>query len=373
MVKNDIDKIIGQAEGQRLEYKSAVLPPSAMARIIAAFANADGGLLILGVREEPPNGLNIVGLPSNVPASAMTEAALARLKPSPSVDHYFFEVDGKHLYVVEVERSESPVLTEDNKIFVRRRDFIEVAPSTATVEEPARIEYDAIAGLFTKIEASKEGATESKSRLLEQFHNLFLISNQATATLGHQHPDKPPPIPYGRMLLRLLFSALVDSFETYLADLLLEVYLAKPETLRSEARVTVKDVLECQGMEEFIRLEASRRVQKLKRGNLKDFVKSFKKSPGLDVFLESEIPVVEEFFQIRHLYTHNSGRVDSQFLTKHRTSSLQIGDEHLMSLQEFCESAEYILSIANRLDSSAVAKFHLDTSDPIKTQDESAP
>jgi hypothetical protein len=49
----------------------------------------------------------------------------------------------------------------------------------------------------------------------------------------------------GKMLMRILFSSIADTFETFMSDLLYEVYLAKPETLKSDAPVTVKEVLDC--------------------------------------------------------------------------------------------------------------------------------
>jgi len=39
-----------------------------------------------------------------------------------------------------------------------------------------------------------------------------------------------------------------DPFETFMSDLLYEIYLAKPETLKSDAPVKVKDVQECSAL-----------------------------------------------------------------------------------------------------------------------------
>ena len=48
-IQDEVSKIIGQPESLTLEYK-AVLPPSkSIAQILCAFANTEGGMLILGV------------------------------------------------------------------------------------------------------------------------------------------------------------------------------------------------------------------------------------------------------------------------------------------------------------------------------------
>jgi predicted HTH transcriptional regulator len=50
-ITKEVVEIIGQAEGPQLEYK-AVLPPSKnIAQLISAFANTDGGYIVLGVSD----------------------------------------------------------------------------------------------------------------------------------------------------------------------------------------------------------------------------------------------------------------------------------------------------------------------------------
>ena len=49
MRSDRIQQIIGQPEGESLEYKQVVPPPAVIAREIAAFANTKGGVLIFGV------------------------------------------------------------------------------------------------------------------------------------------------------------------------------------------------------------------------------------------------------------------------------------------------------------------------------------
>lgn len=43
-----------------------------------------------------------------------------------------------------------------------------------------------------------------------------------------------------------------DNFEIYLSDLLYEIYLANPSTLKSHQQVTIKEVLDCADMQEFV-------------------------------------------------------------------------------------------------------------------------
>ncbi len=58
MAKEELEKLIAQGESSTLEFKDGVATPDTIARLIASFANAEGGLILFGVRE--PN--QVVGV-----------------------------------------------------------------------------------------------------------------------------------------------------------------------------------------------------------------------------------------------------------------------------------------------------------------------
>jgi len=51
MNARDFHQLIDAGENSKLEFKSAVRSPDAIARVVSAFLNAQGGQLIIGVRE----------------------------------------------------------------------------------------------------------------------------------------------------------------------------------------------------------------------------------------------------------------------------------------------------------------------------------
>ena len=114
----DLSSIVGQKEGLKLEYL-AVLPPSrTLARTISAFANAEGGLIILGVSEEANGSILPIGLSDDFRASQVLNRSLDLLTPSPIVRHAYQMFKSVNLYVIEVERSQEIVMLGE-KQFVR--------------------------------------------------------------------------------------------------------------------------------------------------------------------------------------------------------------------------------------------------------------
>jgi hypothetical protein len=131
--------------------------------------------------------------------------------------------------------------------------------------------------------------------------------------------------------MRILFSSCADNFETYLADLLYEIYLAKPESLKSGEQISVKEVLDCSDMQDFIDFYAKKKLAKLQRGSVKGFIAENPQIHALNVFNASRQEGVEKLLQIRHLYSHRNGIVDERFL-QYFAGQFNLNDEYQMSL-----------------------------------------
>ena len=77
--------------------------------------------------------------------------------------------------------------------------------------------------------------------------------------------------------------------------------------------MTVKDVLDCSDMQEFISWYAKEKLKKLQRGSVKGFIADNKRSNHLACSTRRASGEIEKILQIRHLYTHQNGLVDDHF------------------------------------------------------------
>jgi predicted HTH transcriptional regulator len=114
----DLAKIIGSPESERLEYKAVLPPARSLAQLIAAFANSEGGLIILGVNDASGE-IKITGLSEDFHANGVTHKAIDLLSPKPEVHYEYITQEGKRLYVIQVKKSQSAIAVE-NKIYVRK-------------------------------------------------------------------------------------------------------------------------------------------------------------------------------------------------------------------------------------------------------------
>lgn len=125
-----INKLIEQGEHQQLDFKYAVNDSKKIARTLAAFANTDGGILLLGVKD---NG-RIVGVNSDEEYYMVEAAADLYCKPAVKFDVQRWQVNGKVVLEVIVRESDKrPHLAPDKNgkyaAYIRVKDENFIADS----------------------------------------------------------------------------------------------------------------------------------------------------------------------------------------------------------------------------------------------------
>lgn len=350
-IADEVLLLIGQPESSTLEYK-AVLPPSKnIAQLISSFANADGGYIVLGVSDD----LEIIGLSADFHANTITHKALDLLSPQPLVHYQYVVHKGKKLYVIKVEKSVNPVSIE-GKIYRR-------IGSITQLENPAEVLFKSfgfskIKDISVQIELYKENSTSAKIKLIEHYQSILKIMDDLGNILYPIDPNMPTNNQEGKILTRILFSSFADNFETYLSELLYEIFLAKPESLKSQQQVTIKEVLDCSDLQEFVIYWANKKIGKLQKGSVKGFIEDnaqIKKLNAIDKPMQNEI---EKILQIRHLYSHRNGVVDEKFL-QFFAGQFVLNSEHQMPISEVCDKLYYLSGVANTIDMAAITQYKL--------------
>lgn len=122
-MSNYIKDLIREGEHQQLDFKFEVSDFKKIARSLVAFANTDGGRLLIGVKD---NGA-IAGVRSEEEFYMIEGAAKMHCKPEVRFQSKEYKVDGRLVMEIKVSRSEDkPHLAPDKdgkwKVFVRVND-----------------------------------------------------------------------------------------------------------------------------------------------------------------------------------------------------------------------------------------------------------
>lgn len=355
-ISNDLSGILGTPENEQLEYKAVLPPARSLAQMIAAFANSEGGIIILGVNEA--NGeLKITGLSEDFHANGVTHKAIDLLSPKPNINYEYLSYEGKRVYVIKVEKSLAAVSIE-NKIYLRKGTKIILKNPEIKQNKINRLPL--IGKLICDLLAFRAAGTGAKSKFLDHYSGVLNIIDDLRNILYPVSASAPTNNQEGKILMRILLSSCADNFEIYLTDLLYEIYLANPATLKSAQQVTIKEVLDCADMQEFVLFWAKKKLSKLQRGSVKGFIADNSQIKELQVIDDTQQDNIEKILQIRHLYAHRNGIVDEKFLQFY-PGQFNLNDEHQLSIEDMLNNFSYLMGIVDKIDNAAVIKYQLAT------------
>lgn len=128
-----IAKVIAAGESERVEFKTRLPPTGVLGRTLAAFANTEGGLLLIGVGDKG----EVVSVSEDQVADVMAQLhrVAASLLPLP-IDVGCVALKGRTVVYAAVGRAPRqflPVLTSRGEYFVRRHAQTVAAPSPSEV------------------------------------------------------------------------------------------------------------------------------------------------------------------------------------------------------------------------------------------------
>ncbi|MCD8043623.1 MAG: ATP-binding protein [Tannerellaceae bacterium] len=121
--KNQIESLIAEGEHQQLDFKFEVSDSKKIARTLSAFANTDGGRLLIGVKD---NG-NISGVRSDEEYYMIEAASKMYTQPEVPFTAHSWDVQGKTVLEIYVAPSPdkphtAPSKDDKYKAFIRVKD-----------------------------------------------------------------------------------------------------------------------------------------------------------------------------------------------------------------------------------------------------------
>ena len=119
--KHYLLSLIREGEHQQQDFKYRVSDACKLAKSVSAFANTDGGRLLIGVRDDG----YLAGVRSEEEIFMMHQAAYKFCKPEPSIKFDTFHVDGRTIVIATVPPSDKrPVCAQNDE--GRMRAYIRI-------------------------------------------------------------------------------------------------------------------------------------------------------------------------------------------------------------------------------------------------------
>ncbi|MEZ2406959.1 hypothetical protein AB6806_09105 [Bosea sp. RCC_152_1] len=165
---------------------------------------------------------------------------------------------------------------------------------------------------------------------------------------------------------QIMLSRAIESFDLYLITILRDIFLARPEMLKSEGTIDVAAIIDAGNYDDLIWQIVDRKVHELSYKSLMELRKYVSTRTGIDLFPSQaayEMTVLAS--EVRNLIAHNDCVVNHQFnlRTKGIISPLEVSDTGRIRIDDgWLRRASYTLDgLVFRFDELASQKFGLHT------------
>jgi hypothetical protein len=233
-------------------------------------------------------------------------------------------------------------------------------------------------------ELLRQPVTLALAKYLNDLHSMigfeaFLWRTIVVADYGHGDParfpkpgDTPPPESavarmdfHSAVLEEMVFCRDVNSFLTYLADLMTLIYEKYPKKLPSNKQATYRFCIEHHLAGDLIPALAERTVRDLTYQNLDDLAEHFEKELDISLFTKDSYSANARLcVDIRNIMTHNRGVVDRFFIQRNPRFAEDLGKRAVLTEKESRDMLGTLGYCARQVDLRAINKFGLETIKP---------
>jgi len=142
MDADEVRQLIAQGEGNTVEFKESLPTPSDLAKEMVAFANTDGGWLLIGVADRGEiRGVTFADREAQVVLNVARNNCVPHLQPRTET----IDLDGKMIAVIQVERGRQKPYQANERIYVRIGASTRVATQVellSMLQESGLLSYD---------------------------------------------------------------------------------------------------------------------------------------------------------------------------------------------------------------------------------------
>ena len=153
---------------------------------------------------------------------------------------------------------------------------------------------------------------------------------------------------------------MVDNFLAFLSDLAASLLIARPEQLRTRAKIEVEEVLRHDTMREFIEARVEAEIERLAYKGYTGLAAHFEKM-GLPLTGEErDSGLLHELIETRNILVHNRGFVSKTFKKRLPGHPANIGDRVYLPSDSLLRQHQFLDRLARSMDARAFDKFGLE-------------
>lgn len=171
-------------------------------------------------------------------------------------------------------------------------------------------------------------------------------------------PDDDPGDEFARLTNEMIYCKIVNIFLIYLSDISIEIVKSNPKIISSSDTMKIEEIVKHNSIDEIVQSVIERKINDLSYAGVSEISNYMSNRFGVNLFIdESEAEDVRMIIEIRNLYTHNNGIVNSIYKKKNKQTRLEIGQYISATHSLLRESSLKLQKVVMRFDKLAQEKF----------------
>jgi len=159
------------------------------------------------------------------------------------------------------------------------------------------------------------------------------------------------------IIIHMLHTRMVDNYLTYLSEILVECFTAKPEAMRSSEKVEISEILQYDNFQGIVEHVAEKKVHSLSYQSITDLDSYFVDKFNVHIVEEKDKEFLIKAIETRNLITHNRGIRNKIYIQKVGEDESEIGKIRDIGI-DFSEKVNKLFyNSVKQLDSSLRKKL----------------
>jgi hypothetical protein len=162
-----------------------------------------------------------------------------------------------------------------------------------------------------------------------------------------------------QFFLEVILVRHIENYLNYVAALLYEIFVQRPETLRSSEKIDVSVALQCDSIETLVREIAEKKVESLSYSSFTDLSAFFDDRFRLELATENQLKLLLEAIEIRNISVHNRCTINKRYISRLKLGTEHLGKQKALGVGYLDELVPMLMEMAIAVDKQARTKLHL--------------
>jgi hypothetical protein len=151
----------------------------------------------------------------------------------------------------------------------------------------------------------------------------------------------------------------VENYLNYLSAVLREIFLTRPEALRSAEKIDLETVLKHESIEDLVKTIAEKKVESLSYASFSDLAQYFQEKFHLELVPAAKTSLVVDAIETRNISVHNRCIINQRYITRTSGDQSKLGSLKHVFIQEVEEIAKTLARSVVEVDKHCRKKLRV--------------